>query len=346
MSAPSSNHPLERIDIEAAEWFARRRSGEMTGAEAAEFELWLGRDEAHRRAFELAEGMWEGLEAVRSDPRMIALRERGEQRLGGGRGFWLGPAIAAGLAVAIFGAWELVVKPLEATVASPVRQEFRTSVGQRTTVKLPDGSIVTLDTDTVLRTNETGRERRLVLQKGRAFFEVAHDTSRPFVVVAGDRFVTATGTAFGVDVTHKGMEVTLVEGSVRVEKLAPAQGKIKKIHVADVSAGSRLATADGDHWSLAPMDVPRETSWLDGQLTYDGARLGDVVADMNRYSDRKIVLADPELAEQRLSGVYKAGDVDEFVRVLQEYRLAEVRSESDNRVELFPGSKISAKAHE
>lgn len=346
MRASSLDPALERIDIEAAEWFARQRSGEMTGAEAAAFERWLACDDAHRQAFELAEQMWVEVEAVRSEPRMIALRERGERRLLGPRAFWLGPAVAASLAIATLGGWVVIDRSGTFPVTSSVRQEFRTSVGQRTTVKLPDGSVVTLDTDTVLKTAESGRERRLVLQKGRAFFDVAHDPARPFVVVAGDRLITATGTAFGVDATRKGVEVTLVEGHVRVEKISSAEGKIKKVHVADVSAGSRLETTDGDRWSLTPIDVPKETSWLEGQLTYDGARLGDVVADMNRYSDRKIVLLDPRLAEQRLSGVYKAGDVDDFVRILEEYRLAEVQSQSDSRVKLAPGPKIFAAARE
>ncbi len=346
MNASSSNPALERIDEVAAEWFARRRSGEMTAAEVAEFGQWLARDEEHRRAFEIAERMWSEIDAVRSDPRMIALRERGQRRFPTPRGGWLGPAIAAGLAIASLGGWAYLDRPNDPPVASPVRQEFRTSVGQRTTVTLPDGSVVTLDTDTVLRTMETGRERRIVLQKGRAFFQVAPDRSRPFVVAAGDRLITATGTAFGVDAAHKGLEVTLVEGQVRVEKIAPGDGKARKVHVADVSAGSRLSTTDGDHWALAPIDVPKETSWLDGQLTYDAERLSKVVADMNRYSDKKIILLDDELAEQPLSGVYKAGDVEEFVRILQAYRLAEVRSQGERRVELQAGPKFSASARE
>lgn len=336
MSASSFNPALERIDEEAAAWFARRRSGQMTAADVAELELWLARDTEHRHAFDLAERMWSEVEGIRSDPRIIAIRERGQGRpVGSPPRSWLGPAIAASLAIAGLGSWGLVSMPELGAVSSPARQEFRTSVGQRTTVTLSDGSIVTLDTDTVLRTIDTRHERRIVLEKGRAFFRVAQDKSRPFVVAVGDRTITATGTAFDVNAARDRFEVILVEGEVKVERFVPGvDGRPRAVRVADVSAGSRLSTVNGQKWALSPVDAAKETSWLSGQLTYDDQPLSDVVADMNRYSDKKIVLLDEQLAEQPLSGVYKAGDVEEFVRLLKEYRMVEVRFNSESRVEL------------
>lgn len=336
MSASSFNPALERIDEEAAAWFARRRSGQMTAADIAELELWLARDAEHRQAFDMAERMWSEVEGIRSDPRIIAIRERGQSRpVASPARSWVGPAVAASLAIAGLGGWALIGKPELGAVSSPARQEFRTSVGQRTTVTLSDGSIVTLDTDTVLRTIDTRRERRIVLEKGRAFFRVAKDASRPFIVVAGDRTITAKGTAFDVNAARDRFEVILVEGEVKVDRLVSgANGRARTVHVADVAAGSRLSTVNGQKWALSPVDAAKETSWLSGQLTYDDQPLSDVVADMNRYSDKKIVLLDEQLAHQPLSGVYKAGDVEEFVRILKEYRIAEVRFNSESRIAL------------
>src|SRR5262249_37675676 len=96
--------PAPDMDMIAASWFARRRSGEMSAADVADFELWLAQDAAHREAYDLAERMWSGVEAVRSDPRVIALRERGLSH-NTPRIWIVGPALAATAAAAVAGVW-------------------------------------------------------------------------------------------------------------------------------------------------------------------------------------------------------------------------------------------------
>src|SRR5690606_13157038 len=140
------------------------------------------------------------------------------------------------------------------------------------------------------------------LDRGQAFFKVARDRRHPFVVAAAGRTVTALGTAFDLRVDDGGLKVVLVEGKVRVEAARPAAGAASPAPAAapmatDMSAGSRLVARDDTEWRLTPTDVGRQTSWLKGQLVFDGAPLGEVVEEMNRYSTRKIAIADPALAE-------------------------------------------------
>ena len=95
----------------------------------------------------------------------------------------------------------------------------------------------------------------------------------------------------------------------------------------DMSAGSQLVAPDDADWRLTRTDVARETSWLRGQIVFDDETLGDIVAELNRYSTRKIVISDPVLADRRLSGIYTPGDVLGFSRALKTTGLAEAREE-------------------
>jgi transmembrane sensor len=340
MTAAAEERP-DVLEI-ATDWFARRRSGEMTPAETDALAAWLAQDEAHAEAFAAAGRMWSasGLDAIREHPQILALRERGLARRSRRR-WWMAAAPAAAACLAALIALPGVLGPGLPTapelLAPSIQQEFRTSVGQRTTVRLPDGSLVTLDTDTVLRTRETAHRRLIFLDKGQAFFKVAHDKSRPFVVSAGGRTVTATGTAFSVRVAPKVFDVVLVEGSVRVEspvRATPLGLPTGRVQATEMQAGSELAAFDNRHWTVREADPAADTAWLHGRLVYKAAPLSEVVADMNRYSEKKIVIADAAVATRQLSGTYRAGDVEGFVKAVQDYGLARVASNDEGEVEL------------
>ena len=337
MTAPAERTP-EVLET-ATDWFARRRSGDMTPAEAQALETWLA-DPVHAEAFEAAERTWidTGLDAIREHPRILALRERGLNRARRRRWMVAIPAAAACVA-AVIAAPSVLGPGLRAPelFAPSIQQEFRTSVGQRTTVKLPDGTAVTLDTDTVLRTRETETRRMVWLDKGQAFFRVHKDPKRPFVVNAGGRTVTALGTAFSVKVAPKTFEVVLVEGVVRVEspvRATPIGLPTGRVQATEMQPGSELTALDNRHWSVREADATAETAWLHGRLVYKGAPLAEVVADMNRYSEKKIVIRDAEVAGQALSGTYRAGDIEGFVRAVQDYGLARVATNDEGEVEL------------
>jgi transmembrane sensor len=345
VSRPYSDPPETPMTAErvAAEWFGLKRSGAMSADDVRAFEVWLAREPENRAAYDNLEHYWLVAQAVRNDPQVLAMRDAAARAHPSSRRpalIWGG--IAAALAVAVIGGLSvqrsLPAPPEPATLSArnetpaPGRQTFRTAVGQTTSVLLPDGSAVNLDTDTVLRTMLTGTERRLVLERGRAFFRVAKDKHRPFVVVAAGRTITATGTAFDVRADPKRFQVILVEGRVRVEE---PRGKGMGLfpQVTEMTPGLQLV-ADADRSTVARADVPKTTSWLNGRLTFDNEPLSDVVAEINRYSDRKIVLNGAALGRTPILGVFKADDVDGFVRALQEYRLAKVSSETPEAITL------------
>jgi transmembrane sensor len=337
--------PPETPEAAAARWFARGRSGAMTPPEAEALEAWLAEDPAHRALFDQSEYWWGAASAVRGDPAILALREEvARAHRDRGRRRWLGGAIAAALLVtAGAGLSALPGMPLSAMWTG--ERQFSTGVGQTSIVKLRDGSIITLDTNSSLRASVTADRRVIHLSRGQAFFKVAKDRSRPFMVFAGDKVVTATGTAFSVRVDAKAVAVTLVEGRVRVEEAAgvrtgPAPARPRAapgpIESTELKPGSRLVAVQDESWNVAPVDGVKAVSWMEGQLIFEDRALAQVAAELNRYSDKKIVIDDPALAGRPITGAFATGDVPAFVSALRSYRLARVVRESRSEVVLGP----------
>ncbi|MGE5566516.1 MAG: FecR family protein [Parcubacteria group bacterium] len=325
--------PTQTPDEAAAEWFALKRSGEMTAEQLLEFQQWLEASAYHQAAWDEAEQSWTMAGLLRQDPELLLLRAQARKSYPPFRRSLIGAGVAAAAALAVFVGLSVAPQsPVhKATIARISQQQtFRTGVGQRTTMTLSDGSVVTLDTDSVLRTNDAGRERRMYLDKGRAFFKVAHDPSRPFIVAAAGRTVTALGTEFDVSIERGRFEVTLVQGKVRVEQprllMPPA-------HTAELKAGYRIEVRNDKDWVVEPANVARDTGWVQGRLTFVDQPLSEVAAEMNRYTDKKIVLKDAEVGRQPVVAVLKPGDLDSFVKMVRNYRLGDV-TETEDAIEV------------
>ena len=319
----------------AAWWLNQRRSGDMTPEDAQAFEAWLEANPANRAAWQELDGLWTALGAVADDPRLMAACEADARRYRLRRGVRWGALAACVLALA-GGGWWFSMQDVGLPLMGPGGPaEFQTSVGQRTTVTLPDRSVVTLDTDTVLRVHDKPGERLVTLKRGRAFFRVAKDPNRPFIVAAGGHRVRAIGTAFDVSVAPKRFEVTLIEGKVKVETPSPLRLTATS---AALQPGQRLAIADSKP-RLSRVDLRAETTWHDGRLTFARDSLADAVAEMNRYSDKKIVFAGGNIPDKSIVGVFRAGDVDSFARAVSMDGVAKVTAQTDEYIELSIAEK-------
>jgi transmembrane sensor len=341
--ATEDSGPPETVERAAARWLARRRSGEMTGVETARLEAWLDSDPAHRLAYDVVSRAWASVGLMRSEPEVLTLRARYRRSRSGLRRLLVPLALAAACLVVATsaGLWALDAGLLASRHFS--NQTFRTAVGDRQTILLPDGSQVTLNTDTVLRTRASARQRLLFLDRGQAYFKVAKDASRPFIVTSGDRTVTAVGTAFEVRVDKGRFEVTLVEGRVKVgAPIAPAPTDPlarRRIQTSELVAGSRFVALDDRRWSVDRADAVKETAWVTGWLRFDDDRLDRVAAELARYSERRIVLDDPALASAPISGRFRPDDLDAFVRALATYGIATVSVENNTEIHLIASSE-------
>ena len=205
---------------------------------------------------------------------------------------------------------------------------YGTAVGERRSLTLADGSRVTLDTQSELQLAFTPSERNVRLTRGQALFQVARDRVRPFVVTAGNRRFVALGTAFDVSVSPQQIKITMVEGVVRVESAAdlvpqtavpPSAAERASRAPLTIRAGDQLIVDRQQMDHLYDVDPKQVTSWLRGQIVFDNTSLAVAVAELNRYSATRIELADPELADVRLSGTFTADRPELFVEAITTY---------------------------
>lgn len=215
----------------------------------------------------------------------------------------------------------------------PFGDRYVTAVGKMATVSLTDGSRVTLNTDSSIRVRFTSGERRITLGKGEAFFDVAKDASRPFVVSTGASRVIAVGTKFSVRREGADLRLAVREGKVRVEGAAAAmrwrQAPVGHVsHEAAASgqesevlvvAGSVLRTAHSELQvqEHAVAEVDRLLSWRQGFVSFKDTSLADAVAEFNRYNPRQMIIADPAVAAIKIGGNFRADNLDAFLWLLQ-----------------------------
>ena len=195
-----------------------------------------------------------------------------------------------------------------------------TATGEIRRVPLGEGSVVTLDTDSVVETAFNKERRDVRLLSGVAFFEVAHDPSRPFVVQARDLLVRAVGTAFSVrNIAGQPVSVVVSEGRVALSRTSGHDGaaplQLAANTQAVVAPESRL-TAGEVMRPLTPDDLTRSLSWRDGMLAFEGETLAQAAHRFRRYGGPAIVIDDATLARQPISGLFAASDPRGFAQAI------------------------------
>ena len=217
-------------------------------------------------------------------------------------------------------------------------QTVATAVGQQRNVTLADGSVVMLNTNTILETNLSRRVRQIYLRKGEAHFQVAHDRSRPFLVHAGDAVVRAVGTQFEVRLlSDQHVDVVVNEGRVEVQAAAPRQAATVAT-VRALSAGQQLSTATAGYTvvPVSPAQLSSELAWRDGAIIFDGQPLSDAIAEIGRYTDARIVVSDSRIAGLRVGGRFRTDDVQGFFDGLQAALPVTIRRTADGVVYVDP----------
>jgi transmembrane sensor len=310
----------EQSEQAAAAWIARRDAGPWTDADAAAFDAWLAQSVSHRVAYYRLNSAWQEagrLQALIGAPATISKRPPPTDA----QIRWRSLAAAVVMAVgASFIAYKVTQTP-QATHA--------TVVGGTASVPMADGSRVILNTNSQVSIALTQNERRVDLQHGEAFFDVAKDSNRPFVVVAGDKRIIAVGTAFSVRREGDEMRLIVSEGTVRMEtpskQIAPP---------GPLSAGSIVRARRDDMLvqTEALADIERSLSWRSGVLTFRDTPLSSAIGEFNRYNTRQIVIEDERVAALQIGGIFRATQPEAFVRLLSEGFPIHVVMEADRIV--------------
>ncbi|WP_343699459.1 FecR family protein [Caulobacter sp.] len=317
---------------EAAAWFERLNDPDDVRIETEELEqfaAWRRKDPANKAAYEHLEDLSQTLRALNDDPDIEAVAQ---QALSGSsaraKASWLRrrgrPIIGVALAAVVIGGVSIAL-----TLHQPT---YSTGVGQTFSTRLEDGSRVQLNTDSRIRVRYSAGQRRIDLLRGQAYFDVAHNAARPFIVVAGDTCTRAVGTRFDVRRVGETVRVTLAQGSVEItDRDAPAS-------TWKLQPGQALALPERAEAKARPVtvDAKTATSWTTGDLTFQEQPLGEVVAELNRYSRRKIILGAGVDATRLVSGIFPAGDNDDFIAAVSSvYHLRHV-ARTNGDVELQP----------
>ena len=279
------------IDAQAAAWAIRSAERPLDPSESLALEAWL-EEPRHLGAYVRAQALWLDMDRVASlDSGSRIEAPAAEQR----PRRWPRYAMAASAAFAVLGGG-VAYDQLAGRVA--------TARGEVREIALDDGSTVVLNGDSAIQVRYEDDVRRIVLRRGAAYFKVAHNKARPFIVDANGLAVRAVGTEFAVGVENKEVEVTVEQGVIAVAGVPGNAGpRYLKRNEQFVSAetGPRKAMLDA-------ADVERMTAWRRGLLVFQGQPLGKAAADVNRHSDLRVVIDDPTLARAEFMGVFKIGD--------------------------------------
>jgi transmembrane sensor len=205
---------------------------------------------------------------------------------------------------------------------------YQTQPGEIRRVQFEDGSVVAMNGGTELHVAMTRGGRHVHLDRGEAWFQVAHDRARPFVVDGGGSSVRAVGTAFSVTLNGTSTELSITEGVV-VAKASTFGPEVS------IPAGTRALLSSGfmSTEALGVEALNRKLAWRDFEIALAGETLREAVAQFNRYNVRKLEIVGPGLAEARVVGWFRLDDPDAFARAVSLTLGARVVV-SDNRIEL------------
>lgn len=311
---PMDTIAKERTLQNAARWHARMHADECTDTDRTAFEQWRRSDVAHAQAYALAERTSMKLDRLSEDPRLRALAQLAappsivdtksiapRQTLR-----WIIPAaLAASVALS---ALVLGFVP-EAWNRDTSGVAYESPVDSTRVVTLDDGSTVQLDVGTRMLVSLSPDSRRIKLLSGRAVFNVAHDRSRPFSVMAAYSRTTALGTRFQVQLGSEQVVVTLEQGSVAIDNEASVPGWHEQL-IPGEQLNVDLKTAMRNK---AIVDPGVATSWTRGRHLFRGTPLHEAIDEVNRYAKRKVRIGDPSLAELPVAGNFIVGDSDMII---------------------------------
>jgi transmembrane sensor len=308
MSARSGARDTHTVRAEAAAWLARLRSEERTADDEKGFRAWLAESEVHRAAFDTTNSVFEMAGAAqRRGSRTPAPRVTRRHVLR--TGATLAAASVAGIAIYLRSG-----------------TTYATEIGEQRDVALEDGTRVRLDTDSEIRVSMSEELRRVQLRRGRAHFDVAADPTRPFEVLALDQLVTASRGE--LDVSREGVLVSVLPQGEPVQ-VANENAAASLSTPRMIMPGHLVVFAENRLVREEQPELKRAIAWRFGRLALFEEPLAEAVAQMNRYTQRPIVILDAEIAQLRISGTYSVADARAFATSISVLLPVEVGLERD-----------------
>lgn len=317
---------VQKAEASAADWIARRDAGNWTEQHQQALEAWLELSTLNRVTYLRLANVWQRAEKMRaslpSTPTTPAARALPH---------WTRWRVAA--AVMLVAVPAAVMNTLFGTSEGWLPAEgYRTAVGTQQQMRLADGSQILLNTDTRLRALVETGDRRVWLSYGEAFFDIAHDPERPFVVAAGNHRIEVLGTRFSVRREGEKVSVVVLDGQVRFNDERSGAVVLK----AGAAVVANAASSQVEQKTAAQLE--QMLGWREGQLILDNMTLGEAAAEFNRYNARRLVIADAQAAGIRIGGRFDMKNVDAFARLLEQGFALDRRDEENTIIVSSPRS--------
>lgn len=288
----------------AVQWAIRRDAGPLNAQEQVDLDEWLAEDQRRAGALLRAEAALVYLDRARAfaEPMVEAagnddhpiIEPRLKRRQVIVASFLVAP-VAAGLAMFM----------------APSNEAFSTTVGEVRKLPLADGSIATVNTASRITVDLESSQRHIVVEDGEAWFQVAHDKQRPFIVDAGDVRVKAIGTAFSVRRHEDGVDVLVTKGVVETWRVGRETERTRlkegQRSFVPISASKIVAVAADD-------EIDRALAWRSGGLALNGEPLSYAVAELNRYNRHQLAVEDPVLSRTPIVGYFHTDNPEGFAR--------------------------------
>ena len=293
----SDRESARKAADQAALWATRIDSGSVDPDMDEELKHWLEADPRRRGALLRAQAALSFVERGRAlagvipkpPPRSVWIRRKF---------LFAGAALAASIAGVV--------------VLLSGSHRYGTALGEIRVVPLSDGSFISINTQSAVEVMMRSDSREITLTRGEAWFQVAHDNKRPFIVSVGQIRVRAVGTAFSVRRHGEDADVQVTAGMVETWTVGEEDRRVQ------VAAGSKAYVAEYESPKpiAASANIKRSLAWREGQIVLEGETLDDAVAQFNRYNVKKLVIVDPNLAEEKLVGQFRATNPQNFARAV------------------------------
>lgn len=314
---------------EALEWRARIDNDIVDANVRASFQRWVMADPEHMQAYDYAERFWDRLGDVSLED--IAAAEALQQPHAATSTKKRSNSAWAATIVLMLGAcafWMLPEREPVPVVAPAI--VLATTVGETREHTLSDGSVLTLGPDSQLDATINDKQRFITLWRGEVFFDVSEDRSRPFVIQAGDATVRVLGTTFNVRMSAASTHVAVAAGRVGVVAAAGLGGAGEP--VPPLSAGQAVSVSKTGRSDVSAVRPDSVGAWRDDRLVFSNEPLAELVAQIDRYDRRDIIITDNDLASLAVTATFDAKDIDGLLVTLAEIYPLTIQQTSDDRL--------------
>ncbi|MGS2720167.1 FecR family protein [Paraglaciecola aestuariivivens] len=314
------------IRLQACEWISKLDRG-LSSSEEKHFANWINTSQAHRDdLFEMAK-TWDNMSALHQLSGLFPLHHGVMPK----RQTWFGtytPGLAASFIFVFLGVlgWFLHGQfNAEQHLPNLLNLTAETAIGEHRQISLNDGSVIHLNTNSMVAVEFTQQQRNIKLIKGEAHFDVAHDIERPFVVHANNSSVTAVGTAFNIQIAKfNDVELIVTEGKVLVKNsqtdTVSGQQNDQLLATGELMTAGHKALISPDKVqkvSFSQEQIQQDLAWQQGMLVFHGEPLAEALNEISRYTAISFDLADEQVKQRRVAGYFKAGDIQGLLFALE-----------------------------